>query len=327
MNLPVSSCTTHAVVQSYHTCNLCGSADALLVADVDRDRKPLRTIICTPCGLVRTDPRPDEAAIRAYYSTEYRMSYKGSWRPKPKHVYRAGRVARGRWERLRETLGTRARILDVGASSGEFVHILRREGRDPRGIEPNVAYSSWARDVLKLPVMTGDWNGMEFEPGEFEAITLFHVAEHLADPRGALTRIAQWLNPDGLIVVEVPNVESACGSPSRRFHFAHLHNFNLETLKATGEAAGLRVVQAYESTDGGNITAVFTPDPGRRPGLSAGVPGNAERVLSILRRQNEVRYLLAPRTWMRFWNRLTRTVREHVVVWRVRDARLLLGRV
>jgi 2-polyprenyl-3-methyl-5-hydroxy-6-metoxy-1,4-benzoquinol methylase len=324
MTFSVSTGTAGAAAPSHHSCNLCGSAEALPVAELDRDRKPLRTVICTRCGLVRTDPRPDPAALQAYYSTEYRLSYKGSWRPKPKHVYRAGRVARARWQRLRPTLGKRSRVLDVGASSGEFVHILKEAGLSPRGIEPNVAYSGWAREVLKLPVVTGDWDGAEFAAGEFEAITLFHVVEHLADPRGALTRLAQWLTPDGLIVVEVPNVESPCGSPSRRFHFAHLHNFNLETLKAAGEAAGLRVVQAYASPDGGNITAVFTPEAGGEPGLCQGLPGNAERVLTVLGRQSELSYLFSPGTWRRLCGRLGRTAWEWAKVWRVKKPQLLL---
>ncbi len=310
---------------SHQACNLCGSSDSVLIAKRDRDRRPLRTVACTRCGLVRADPIPDKASICAYYANEYRLRYKGCWSPKPKHIYRAGQVALGRWRRLRDVLGSRSRILDVGASSGEFVHLLRETGRQPCGIEPNKAYSAWARDVLKLPVITGEWDRAEFARGEFEAVTLFHVLEHLADPRGALTRLAGWLAPDGLLVVEVPNVESRCGALSRRFHFAHLHNFNLPTLQATGEAAGLRVVLAFASEDEGNITVVFTPDPARRAAPCTGLPGNAERVRSALAAQSELGYLIEPRTWVRLGHRLARMVREYAIVRRIKDPRNLLA--
>ena len=46
--------------------------------------------------------------------------------------------------------------------------------------------------------------------------------------------LARLLHDDGVLAVEVPNIEGTCGSPSGRFHFAHLHHFNLVTLAAAG---------------------------------------------------------------------------------------------
>lgn len=61
------------------------------------------------------DPRPTTREIAAYYAQLYRLSYKGAWQPKAKHVYRAGRVARDRYDRLAGFLARSHRILDVGA--------------------------------------------------------------------------------------------------------------------------------------------------------------------------------------------------------------------
>ena len=317
MSLPIIASLNPGTSSS--PCNLCSSLDAEVVGETDRAGRPLRTVICRACGLVRTDPMPGEPEIEAYYAREYRRSYKGSDRPTARRVLRALDVARDRHERLRPHLQGRRRLLDVGASSGEFLHVLRAAGISASGIEPNEAYSRWARENLGLDIASTDWSKAEFPAGRFDAVTLFHVLEHLADPTGALRRLAAWLEPRGILVVEVPNVEGTCGSPRGRFHFAHLHHFNLVTLAAAGEAAGLEVVARQTSPDGGNITVVFTQAPtfSRERTETA---GNYQRVAGILRNHTRLRHYLAPRSWLRPLARAARHLRETAVCLRYRSA-------
>ena len=56
-------------------CNLCGCRDAVTVAETDRRLKTLRSIACTQCGLIRTDPMPTPDELAEYYSTAYRADY------------------------------------------------------------------------------------------------------------------------------------------------------------------------------------------------------------------------------------------------------------
>lgn len=51
-------------VRSTLPCNLCGGRDAVIASRLDRDGKPLQTVICRSCGLVWTDPSPNSAAVR-----------------------------------------------------------------------------------------------------------------------------------------------------------------------------------------------------------------------------------------------------------------------
>lgn len=307
-------------------CNLCSSREVEIVGEHDRHGAPLPTVICRSCGLVRTDPMPEAAQIEAYYAREYRRSYKGAARPTARRVLRALDVARDRLERLRPHLQGRRRALDVGASSGEFLQVLRAAGISATGIEPNEAYSRWARENLGLEIENTDWSRADFPPGRFDAITLFHVLEHLADPVGALRRLAGWLAPGGMLAVEVPNIEGTCGSPRGRFHFAHLHHFNLVTLAAAGETAGLTVVARHTSPDGGNITIVFAA--GTTSATSAtGTSGNYERVVRVLRAHTTVRHCLSPRTWLRPLAKAARHIRETAVCLRYRSAEDLARRI
>lgn len=307
-------------------CTLCASLEAEIVGERDRRGTPLRTVICRSCGLVRTDPMPDAAQITAYYAREYRRSYKGAERPTARRVLRALNVARDRLERLRPHLQGRRRVLDVGASSGEFLQVLRAAGISAAGIEPNEAYSRWGRENLGLEIENTDWSRADFPPGRFDAITLFHVLEHLADPVGALRQLGGWLAAGGVLAVEVPNIEGTCGSPSGRFHFAHLHHFNLVTLAAAGESAGLTIAARHTSPDGGNITIVFSAGPASATS-AAGTAGNYERVARVLRGHSTARHCLSPRTWLRPIAKAVRHVRETAVCLRYRSAEDLARRL
>ena len=65
----------------------------------------------------------------------------------------------------------------------------------------------------------------------------------------------------GVLLIEVPNVEAVCIAPAHRFHFAHFYNFNRDALEALGRKAGFEPVQTTTSSDGGNLTSVFRAVP------------------------------------------------------------------
>ena len=93
------------------------------------------------------------------------------------------------------------RLLDAGAGKGRFVAHARAEGWDAQGIEP--AARGDAPHVERASL-----EDASFAPGSFDAITLWHVLEHLDDPAAALTRLHGWLAPGGVLLVGVPNLAS-----------------------------------------------------------------------------------------------------------------------
>ena len=102
---------TNTVAQCSIPCNLCGSTDAEEIRSKDRHGDCLRSVICRRCGLVWTDPRPTPEQVREFYAHEYRLDYKGTYQPKPKHTYRSGKVAVDRFQRLRPILNRSRRAL------------------------------------------------------------------------------------------------------------------------------------------------------------------------------------------------------------------------
>jgi SAM-dependent methyltransferase len=276
---------------------------------IGRDGGYLRTVICRRCGLVYSEPRPGSEDIRDYYQRAYRMDYKATFQPKPKHVYRAGKVAVGRFRRLAPILKRGCRVLDFGAGSGEVVFVLRAMGYEASGFEPNDGYARFASEVLGLPVAHGSYQETRIEPGSQDVVTAFHVLEHVESPCDALRQVRDWQRPDGHLLVEVPNVEAVCQWPRSRFHRAHLYNFSPATLEMAGRKAGYGVASSSVSSDGCTITVVFQRGSTSGP-RSAEIPGNYERVSSIVRRHTALRHLFSPYPYARPFHKIAARIEE-----------------
>jgi SAM-dependent methyltransferase len=267
---------------------LCGASDVEVIGTRDRDGWPLRTTICRRCGLVWSNPRPGEAEVRRYYSSEYRLDYKGRVTPSLRHVARSARGALNRYRELAPYLSRGDRILDAGAGAGEVVYVLRRFGFDASGLEPDEHYAKHARESLDVPVVTGFVQDVGFAAESFDVITMYHALEHVEHPTAILARLRSWLTGRGVLVVEVPNVEARCMSPGHRFHLAHFYNFSRATLESLGRKAGFQPVKTTLSSDGGNLIGVFrvAPTP-LRPQIDG---ANYKRVADAVRHHTRFRY-------------------------------------
>jgi 2-polyprenyl-3-methyl-5-hydroxy-6-metoxy-1,4-benzoquinol methylase len=303
-------------------CNLCGAADYVVVGTRDRDGRPLRTVLCRGCGLVWINPRPSIADMNAYYQTAYRTDYKGQSAPPLRKIVRGFLGAVDRRRLLRELLlsctnrapaidhSEKRTMVDVGCGAGELVYLMRRDGVDASGLEPGVEYAEFARRVLGAPIQTAAVDAAVVPSLSQDLVTMFHALEHVPDPRAVLTTIRGWLRVGGHLVIEVPNIAARVQAPAHRFHYAHLYHFTGATLAALGEAAGLTVVEARHSDDGGNVICIFRrEDDVERP--AAGLEKEAARTLAAITSHTSVRHYLTTVPYTRTADRLRRHLSEN----------------
>jgi len=163
-------------------CPVCTAAVGLVVATSDRHGRPLKTIACARCGLFRTDPLPAPSHLSQFHESEYRQDYKGVRRPKLKHVFRSGQLARDRLRRLGSYLGPCANVLDAGCGSGEWLYVLGAAGHSAVGIEVDPAYAAFGCQEYGVTIRTGPVFTADMPEQEFDCITMFHVLEHLPNP-------------------------------------------------------------------------------------------------------------------------------------------------
>jgi 2-polyprenyl-3-methyl-5-hydroxy-6-metoxy-1,4-benzoquinol methylase len=150
---------------------------------------------------------------------------------------------------LRPLVPAPARLMDVGAGRGRFVLAAQAAGYEARGIEPSLRGAQAAAEA-GASVQRVTLQQAAIEPGSLDAVTLWHVLEHLEDPRGALERIAGWMSPGSGLLVGVPNLASlqAQLGGERWFHLdvpRHLTHFTPIGLTRLLEAAGFSVVHIH----------------------------------------------------------------------------------
>jgi 2-polyprenyl-3-methyl-5-hydroxy-6-metoxy-1,4-benzoquinol methylase len=245
-------------------CNLCGADNGLpLFQGWDRlhdQPGTFQVVGCQECGLIYLNPRPVQSDIVRYYPSDY-----GPYLAPVRAAQ--GRVSRwdaryGLYKRLRSIValqpraegalareGSSARrLLDVGCATGDFLTFARERGWDVHGVELVDVAASFCRDVLDLPVITGDLLAAGYPTGYFDVVTLWNVLEHLYDPAATLLEIRRILRPEGLLVLAAPEVNSL---DARIFGPAwvgydvprHLYTFSRATLARLLAQNGFRVVR------------------------------------------------------------------------------------
>jgi SAM-dependent methyltransferase len=98
-------------------------------------------------------------------------------------------------------------LLDIGCATGRFIGMARKRGFDVSGVENNARAAETARNQ-GLDVFCGDVADAGFERNRFDVVTMWHVLEHVRDPRGTVSEVARILRPGGWFVFCVPNTAS-----------------------------------------------------------------------------------------------------------------------
>jgi SAM-dependent methyltransferase len=314
-----------------NACPLCEQQLSELLSTTDRHGRPLRTIICRGCGLVRIDPMPDSGSLDDFYANDYRLQYKGAWHPRPKHVYRDTRGAILRARRLLEIYRPGMKVLDIGCGAGFFLHLLRSLSIDASGLEPNRGYADFARNELGIDsIFTGTLH--EFAPdNRFDIVTINHVFEHLPDPLAALARMRGLLKDDDAIIMEIPNIESTSHAPNRIFHYGHLYWYNPITIHALLQKAGFGIADMAVARGNEHINLVIRLQPETEAttlGILRGMLiGNFHRVRAIRDRHTRLRHYLSRAPYRRILGKCLQYTREFLATWRARSPRAIADRV
>lgn len=154
-------------------------------------------------------------------------------------------------------------LLDVGCSSGAFLNTAVELGFCAEGVEPAPKAAATAT-AAGLKVHQGLLQEAGFAEGQFDAITLFEVIEHLREPSELLQECRRILRPGGILLVGTGNAASwsmaVMGSRWEYLHIAkhggHVSFFSPESMALLAHrtrfsvaAVRTRGVRFYEEDD------------------------------------------------------------------------------
>ncbi|MDQ6606834.1 MAG: class I SAM-dependent methyltransferase [Actinomycetota bacterium] len=273
---------------AHSPCDLCAAPDPVLLLHSPRLDGPL--VRCWQCGLVYVGRRHQDFTFVATDSPRSealagRVADLGIVRIEVEEAERALRLAAER-ERLASLLPHAAggRLLDVGCALGSFLEVATSRFA-VTGVEPDPGTSAQAR-AAGLEVLTGAIDDILAPPGAtggeagpgaagFDALTMFHVIEHLDSPQRALRQARSLLAPGGVLMIETPTVDCLWFrlTPRRWRQLIpdHYYFFSRATLEALLRRCDFQPV-AYAKV-GRRVSLRFLADRLRRSGfpLATGV--------------------------------------------------------
>jgi len=230
-------------------CLVCGSDSFepfLVCKDYTVSQESFNIVSCKSCGFKFTNPRPDNSVLGSYYKAESYVSHTNSKKGIVNKLYHAVRNYTLKSKiKLVSSYVSRGTILDYGCGTGMFLNACNVSGWDTYGMEPddNARTMSLEKglqvfsDKVKVSDCTGD--------KKFNAITLWHVLEHVTDMEETLSFFKSKLNPHGVLIIAVPNHVSYDAHYYKEFWAAydvprHLHHFDINSMTSLVEKAGFK---------------------------------------------------------------------------------------
>lgn len=192
---------------------------------------------CPHCGFVWLPKSSWPADQEGYYSEQYYPEgYAGRDNLAKLFSYR--------FQTIKRYFKPSGNVLEVGAGSGDFLHLLEGAGYRVEGVELSKRAALQAKQKYGLTLHQGTLAEAAFPDEYFDYIVMYHVLEHVPSPREVLQEARRILKPGGRILIEVPNVRSIDTLLARRLllnvldYPNHLYAFSRATLRRLVEEAG-----------------------------------------------------------------------------------------
>jgi SAM-dependent methyltransferase len=235
------------------SCHVCGAPGVEFVPGfeafcrVTSDCRPWprggRIGSCPTCGCVqKAVDAAWQAEIQAIYDA-YSIYHQADG--SEQSVFEASGAAASRSSHLLKQLHSRfqlpenGRLLDIGCGNGAFLAASSAAlpSWSLAGTELGEKYRKVIESIRGVEALHTCLP--EQVPGTFDLMTMIHVLEHIPDPKSFLRGLRDKLNPEGLLLIEVPNYSR---NPFDLVIADHSTHFSPATLSSVVQDAGYDLV-------------------------------------------------------------------------------------
>ncbi len=231
------------------TCPLCGAQTSNILAHQLRRGN----------GMVRYCPACDHGYLvqeqvvdaKEYYGELYRQEYSHNAEAattNAREIYRVYKdYQRDRLYHIGPHLTSGARLLEVGASSGQFLVHVKDKVAEVNAIELDKACCAFLSSELGIAAEAEFLEDSRFADETYDVVCAFQVIEHVEQPAEFLKTLRRVTKNGGTLFIEAPNLHdpllSVWGVSNYQkffYHSAHLHYFTEASLRKVAKEAGFR---------------------------------------------------------------------------------------
>jgi 2-polyprenyl-3-methyl-5-hydroxy-6-metoxy-1,4-benzoquinol methylase len=295
------------MIKTNTICPVCKSpsfTSFLTCKDYTVSNETFTIVNCNTCGFKFTNPRPDDSVLGNYYKSEDYISHSNTSKGIISKLYKAVRNYT-----LKKKLAlvnkhvSRGTILDYGCGTGMFLKVCQDNAWKAFGMEPDEGARKIASEQ-GLTVFSDKGRMQTYITNQtFDAITLWHVLEHVTDLEETLNFFKTKLNPNGVLIIAVPNYTSF-DSQVYKEHWAaydvprHLYHFNIESIQKLITPYGFKLTETKpmkfdsfyvsllsEKYKTGNMNYIKAFSTGLKSNLKAKEASNYSSVIYVFKKE------------------------------------------
>jgi SAM-dependent methyltransferase len=206
-------------------------------------------VSCRNCNFKFTNPRPENSVLGNYYKSEDYISHSNTSKGIISKLYHLVRnyTLKGKI-RLVSRHVSRGTILDYGCGTGMFLNVCKESGWDAYGMEPDSGARKIASEMELKTFPDKSALKNELRATKLNAITLWHVLEHVTDLEETLSFFRDQLDPAGILIIAVPNYTSYDAKHYQEFWAAydlprHLYHFEVNTVSRLLQPYGFKLAE------------------------------------------------------------------------------------
>jgi 2-polyprenyl-3-methyl-5-hydroxy-6-metoxy-1,4-benzoquinol methylase len=221
----------------------------LICKDYTVSKQDFNIVACANCNFKFTNPRPEDEKLGDYYKSEEYISHSNTSKGIVSKMYHLVRnyTLKKKIDLVSKHV-SRGTILDYGCGTGMFLNVCKQSGWEAFGMEPDNGARKIAAEMSLKTYEDKKALKSGIENKKLDAITLWHVLEHVTDLNETLSFFKENLKPDGVLIIAVPNYTSYDAKYYKEFWAAydvprHLYHFEINSITKLLSPYGFKLIE------------------------------------------------------------------------------------
>ena len=230
-------------------CNNQSVSNDIIIAEKDRYGIPVKNLICSKCGLIRSEKTFTDESYVSFYKYYYRNIYVGL--SKPNEKFFDDQIKRGLEyiDLLKKHIEFNDinYLLEIGCGSGGIIYPFHKMELTCKGVDYDEEYLEFGR-LKGLSLKNGTYKNY-IEDNSVDLLILSHVMEHFSNPIKEMIDVISKVKYNKYLLIEVPGIffiNKVYHSPIYYLQNAHVFNYYYAYLKVFFEGLGLEVIYGDE---------------------------------------------------------------------------------